>query len=155
MDRRFRELLSLLCDSESRDALDRELTRRRWVVTTLEDDDLVARETALGEDFGYKRREVLENVRRAREAIAKGERPPDIADTMQLARHLKWLHQQATNALSDDWPLWSRRRNRRRVTAVAEERLFGVGVLVADACLRTLFDLSYMLAVTTLREDKV
>jgi len=154
MDGCFRELLSLLCSSESRHALDQELMTRRWKVTALADDDLIEREAALGEDFGYDRREVLGNVRRARELIATGEHPPDIADTTQLVGYLEWLHEQTMSALGEKWPWWSRRRNARRVCSVAEKRLFGIGVLVADAGRRTLFDLSYMLAVSALREGK-
>jgi hypothetical protein len=155
MERRVRELLSLLRDEECRIALDQELKGRRWSVTTLDDQNLVVGEAELGEKFGYTRREIKGYIRRVRAAVASGEHPQEIANTKRLAELLEWLHGQVKNSLSEDWPWWSRRRKVHRVCSVAEERLFGVGVLVANTAQRTHFDLSYILAVMTLRENDV
>lgn len=145
------ELRSLL--RESRRALDEELKARRWRMDSLDDRTMVEREVELCEKFGYTRREVMRYVDRARTAAASGKPHQEIENTMQLIEHIKLLYDQTTHELSGHWPWWSRRRNVQRIRSMAEERLFGVGALVADAAQRTNFDLSYALAAITLRQD--
>ena len=153
IDDSARQLRSLLRDEESRAALDEELKARRVFEPILHDEGLIRREASLGESFGYSRKEVLRYVRRARAAIAGGVAIPDIADTEQLLAQLQQLHDQAASTMSARGGWWARRRNAQRASSVAQDRLFAVGALVADVARRTLFDLSYSLAVVMLAED--
>jgi hypothetical protein len=123
-------------------------------MASLDNQDLVERETALGGYFGYTRREVKSYVRRARGGLTANGREPDIADTQQLVEHLERLHTTAASAMAGDVGWWKRRRDVRRACSRAQDGLFAIGVLVADAARRPLFDLSYSLAVMTLREDE-
>lgn len=146
------DLRSLLSDEECSRALDQQLRNRGWRPRSLDDQTLVAREVELCEKFGYTRREVMQYVRQARTAVARGKPHLEIENTEQLVEHLKLLCDQTTHELSRDWSLWSRRRNVHRIRSRAEERLFGIGALVADAARRTNFDLSYVLAAVSLHQ---
>jgi hypothetical protein len=115
--------------------------------------NLVKREAELGRHFGYSPREVRGYVRRARAALASQEEAHDIANTDELARHLERLHEEITRGVSTEGRIWSRWRSARRAREEAEDRLFAVGVLVADSARRVLYDLSYAIAVMGLRQD--
>jgi hypothetical protein len=153
MKQRDLDLRSLLGDEKSVRALDRELMAGRWQEGLLHDRILVAREVELCEKFGYSRREVMSYVRRARAAAASGKPHPEIENTIQLVEQLKSLCDQTTHGLSEPLPWLKRWRKERKIRSMAEERLFGIGALIADAAQRTNFDLSYSLAAMTLRQD--
>jgi hypothetical protein len=157
MERHARELRSLLSVKTSSAALDKELERRRIVTAAFDNKALIQREVELAESFGYSRGEAKEYVRRARAAVAAGAPVPDVATTAQLLEHLERLHSDAVRDIDANVHLWERRRRRetKRASSAAQDRLFGIGVLVADAARRVLFDLSYALAVTALPEREV
>jgi hypothetical protein len=154
LKKRDLELRSLLRDEESRCALDQELKARRFRRDSLDNRAMVEREVALCEKFGYTRREVMRYVSRARTAAASGKPHQEIENTMQLVEHIKLLCDQTIHEFSGHWPWWSRARNVKRIRSMAEDRLFGIGALVADVAQRSNFELSYTLAAITLSRDE-
>jgi uncharacterized protein with gpF-like domain len=152
MEENARLLKGLLRDEASKQALDDELSTRRLDPSTLQNDTLVRREQALGQLFGYSRREVKGYVRRARAAFRTGPRAAEIASADILREYLARLHDEMTAAMSAGGGWRARRRRARQATSTAEDRLFGIGALVANVTQRRQFNLSYLLAATVLGE---
>jgi hypothetical protein len=148
---RIRELLALLRASDTRLALDAELQTRRIWPRALDDPELVRQEAALGNVFGYSSRQVEDYVRRAKKALAAGGDIPDISTSLKLEELLGQLHDLAMHHPADGgW--WERRKRERTARRAADGRLFAVGAVIANTAQRSLFDLSYSLAVLMLAE---
>ncbi|MFL6161792.1 MAG: hypothetical protein ACJ74U_06145 [Jatrophihabitantaceae bacterium] len=154
IDQRLRELRSLLRDDRSQAALDNEL-RTRKLVPVESGKDLIEREAALGDAFGYSPREVKRYIRRARATQEAGYTGPEIANTLQLTGYLQETHAATILAITQNVGGLKGRREVRRARSRAQDRLFVVGVLVADAVRRSLFDFSYSLAVMALAEEAI
>lgn len=154
IDRRLRELRSLLRDDRIEAALNNEL-RTRKLILVASGEDLIEQEAALGDAFGYSSREVKRYIRRARAVQDAGRTGPEIMNTLQLTEYLQETHETTIAALTQNVGWLKRRREARRARSRAQDRLFAVGVLVADAARRSLFDFSYSLAVMALAEESL
>jgi hypothetical protein len=153
MDRCSRELLALVRNHDARVALDRELATRNVRPSVLGDKALIEQEARLGDTFGYSHREVLRYVQRARGVVDAGMTTPNIATSAQLVEYLERLHAAVAEVMAEELGWLARRRKTRAACRTAQERLFSVGAIIANASFRNLFDFSYTIAVGTLAQE--
>jgi hypothetical protein len=113
-------------------------------------DEALAEEAELARLFGYSRKDIKRYLRKAREEPRPAEELVRIADVEDLARHLDALHARVTEAMTTSGSPIARWRRRRSGLHDARDSLFCIGAIVADTMVRSLFRLSYSLAVAGL-----